>query len=206
MKKTRILIADDHVVVRMGLKTMLGYEPDMEIVGEAENGREAVSLCRKLKPDICILDLMMPEMNGAEATQAMLETNPTAKVLIITSFVHSADLALAIQSGASGALMKESTAEEMIDAIHAVAKGGQAFSPDIKVSLTAEQPTAPLTGKQADIMKSVTRGLNNADIALQLGISRNSVKTHLTAIFKKLGVANRAEAIAIALRKQLLKI
>ena len=206
MKKTRILIADDHVVVRMGLKTMLGYEPDMEIVGEAENGREAVNLSRKLKLDICILDLMMPEMNGAEATQAILEANPKAKVLIITSFVHSADLALAIQSGASGALMKESSAEEMIAAIHTVAGGGQAFSPDIKVSLTAEQPTVPLTGKQADIMQSVTRGLNNADIALQLGISRNSVKKHLTAIFKKLGVANRAEAIAIALRKQLLKI
>ena len=204
--KTKILIVDDHVLVRMGYKTMLSYEQDIEIVGEATNGKSAVRQALALKPDVILMDLLLPDINGAEATRQILEKRPETRILIVTSYTQSPDLSAAIRFGASGAVAKECSMRELLSAIRTVAAGGAVFSSGI---LTPDDDTdnlPPLTDKQRSILASIVRGLNNNDIALQHGISRNSVKDHVKAILQKLNVANRTEAVAIALRKQLVKM
>jgi len=206
VKTQRILIADDHALMRIGLKSMLGSQPDLLVVGEANNGKRAVEAVDRLKPDIVIMDLMMPELNGAEATRLILRRHPEIKVIILTSFGTSSDMALALSYGAVGAQMKEAPAERIIEAIHAVAEGRTALSEEV-VRLLADDPIPPpLTEKQAEILHSIVRGLTNKDIAKQFGLSEGGVKKHLNLIFSKLGVATRSEAVAIALRKHLLKI
>ena len=205
MKKIKILIADDHSVVRIGLATLLGYKKDLTVVGEAENGEEALAATRKLKPDVVIMDLVMPGLNGVEATKAIRTELPDTKVLILTSFGSSEDAARAIAAGASGVIMKDSANRELIEAIRTVAEGGKAFSDDVCLPSVGEE-TPALTERQLAILQSAARGLSNAEIGLQFGISKDMAKHHLSAVFEKLGAPNRAEAIAIALRKHLLKI
>jgi len=202
--KIKILLADDHSLVRMGLKTLIGYQKDMSVVGEARNGEEAVVLARTLKPDVIVMDLMMPKRNGAEATKAILAENPAAKVVILTSYGTSADLARAIAYGAQGAQTKDGQAENLLDSIRKVAAGKTAYAPELKECL-CDVPPPELSPKQLLILESVVRGLSNNDIASQFGISPVAAKRQLTAIFAKLGAATRAEAVGIALRKHLLK-
>ena len=203
--KIRILIADDHKLMRMGLISIFDVQNDMAVVGEAEDGEQAVRLAGELKPDIVIMDLMMPKMNGADATSAILAANPRIGVVILSSFVDSFDMARAITNGARGAQAKESPTEALIDAVQKVANGGTAIAPDIMRNVQGNPPPPPLTKKQMAILDSVTRGLTNQDIALEFGISPVSVKKHLSVIFAKLGAANRTEAVNVAHRKHLLK-
>ena len=203
--KIRILIADDHKLMRMGLVSLFNVQKDMTVVGEAEDGETAVRSAAKLKPDIVIMDLMMPKMNGADATAAILAENPQAGIVILTSFADSFDMARAISNGARGAQAKEAPTEDLIESIRIVADGGTALAPDIMRCVKENPPPPPLTEKQKAILASVTRGLTNQDIALEFGISPVSVKKHLSVIFAKLGVATRAEAAAIALQKHLIK-
>ena len=205
MKKIKILIADDHSVVRIGLSTLLGYQKDLTVVGEAENGEKAVAAARRLKPDVVVMDLVMPGLGGVEATQRIREALPDTKVLILTSFGSSEDAARAIAAGASGVIMKDSANRELITAIRTIAEGGKAFSADVCLP-SVDEETPALTERQLAILQSAARGLSNAEIGLQFGISKDMAKHHLSAVFEKLGAANRAEAIAIALRKHLLKI
>ena len=205
MKKIKILVADDHALLRVGLNTMLNTQPDMTVVGEAEDGEQAVRLAGELKPDIVIMDLMMPKMNGADATSAILAANPQAGIVILTSFADSFDMARAISNGAKGAQAKESPTENLIEAIRIVANGGTAIAPDIMRHVKGNPPPPPLTEKQLAILSSVTRGLTNQDIALEFGISAVVVKKQLSVIFAKLGVATRAEAASLAVQKHLLK-
>ena len=205
MKKIGILLADDHTLMRMGLSALIASEKDMEVVGEAENGREAAELVRTLRPDVVIMDLMMPEMSGAEATRRILAENPAAKIVILTTFGTSAELADAIANGAVGVLMKDTATDDLVGAIRAVA-GGRKVIPERLLRFAREEGAAPrLSPRQLEILTSVTRGLSNADIARQFDITEAAVKKHLTQIFERLGASNRAEAASIALRKQLLK-
>ena len=205
MKKIGILLADDHTLMRMGLSALIASEKDMEVVGEAENGREAAELARTLRPDVVIMDLMMPEMSGAEATRRILAENPAAKIVILTTFGTSAELADAIANGAVGVLMKDTATDDLVGAIRAVA-GGRKVIPERLLRFAREEGAAPrLSPRQLEILTSVTRGLSNADIARQFDITEAAVKKHLTQIFERLGASNRAEAASIALRKQLLK-
>ena len=206
MKKIRILIADDHKLMRMGLVSLFNVQKDMTVVGEADDGDSAIEQAKSLNPDIVIMDLMMPNTNGADATAAILADNPDVGVVILSSFSNSADMARAIAAGARGAQAKESPTEDLVDAIRTVANGETAISPDIQQFIKDDPLPPPLTEKQLAILQSVTRGLTNPDIAKQFGISPVSVKKHLTVIFAKLGAATRAEAVTIALRKHLLKI
>ncbi|MBR4654749.1 MAG: response regulator transcription factor [Kiritimatiellae bacterium] len=206
MKKTRILIADDHTLVRVGLKAMLHYQPTMTVVGEATNGEEAVALAGKLKPDVIIMDLMMPVLGGAEATRRILESDSATRIIILTSFGAAADMARALKYGARGAQLKEAPAETLITAIHTVMSGGTAISPEIQQTIDQDSDIPVLTERQQGILDSTVRGLTNKEIGVQFGLSPLSVKKYLSIIFAKLGAANRAEAVAIALRKHLLKM
>ena len=203
--KIRILIADDHKLMRMGLISLFDVQNNMAVVGEAEDGEQAVRLAGELKPDIVIMDLMMPKMNGADATSAILAANPRIGVVILSSFVDSFDMARAITNGARGAQAKESPTEALIDAVQTVADGGTAIAPDIMRHVKGNPPPPPLTEKQLAILTSVTRGLTNQDIALEFGISPVVVKKQLSVIFAKLGVATRAEAASIAIQKHLFR-
>ena len=206
MKKTRILIADDHMLMRMGLKSMLQYQTDMTVVGEAANGESAVRLAKELLPDVVIMDLMMPVLDGAEATRQILENNPETKVIILTSFGSSEDMNRALSFGAAGAQIKEAPTDSLIEAIRTVLKGKSAIASEIAQEIENMAVPISLTDRQRGMLQSVARGLTNKEISVQYGLSPISVKKYLSAIFTKIGAANRTEAVTIALRKHLLKV
>ena len=202
--KTRILIVDDHALIRRGLADLLRYEKDLAVVGEASDGEAAVAVATELKPDVVVMDLMMPVMDGVEATRRIKEALPDTKILILTTFGTSVDVARAIAAGASGAIMKDASMEDQLHAIRTVASGGKVLSPEIEKTVQ-EEPLPEFTKRQLVILESAARGLTNKDIANMLDISPDAVKQHLAAICSKLGAANRAEAVNVAHRKHLLK-
>lgn len=204
--KIKVLIADDHAIVRMGLASLLNAEADFEVVGEAENGEVAVQKARELKPDVIVMDLVMPKKDGSTATAEILNEFPSIKILLLTSFGTSDGIAHALAAGASGALMKNTDFNEFVSSIRTVADGGRAVSKEIEQLIADDPPVHDLTQRQKEILSSVVRGLTNADIAKQFTLRECSVKDNLSAIFTKLGAANRSEAISIALRKHLLKL
>ena len=206
MNKIRILVADDHALLRVGLNTMLNTQPDMTVVGEAGNGRDAVSRARELKPDVVIMDLMMPKVDGAEATRQITEALPETKVIILTSYGTSAELARAMTNGAVGAQMKGSPIDTLLKAIRTVAAGGRAIAPEIRRFLSEEPAPVDLSRRQQEILLAVSHGQTSDQIAADLGISVSAVKQHITAACEKLGASSRAEAAVLALRKHLLKI
>ena len=205
MKKTSVLLVDDHSVVRMGLAAIINIEKDLKVCGEAESGAEAVKLAKEMRPDVVVMDFMMPGMDGAEATSAVLRASPESKVLVLTTYGTSVDIARALKCGATGAVTKNLSNEELADAIRATARGERMLSAEIEASLSEAESDNGLTTRQREVLDSITRGLSNDDIAGMLGISKVRVKQHLAALYQKLGAANRAEAVAIALRRQLLK-
>ena len=205
-KKTRILIADDHAILRMGLAALFSSKSDLEVVGEACDGEEAVSMALRLKPDVVIMDLMMPKKDGVTATSEIHGLAPAIRILILTTFGTSDGIARAIRAGASGAIMKNAEKTELISALHTVADGGRAVSSEVAKLLRDDPPVQELSPRQADILKLVTQGMTNREIAHQFAISPESVKSHITTIFSKIGANSRSEAVTIALRKHLLKM
>ena len=204
--KIRILIADDHSVMRIGLTALLESTDKFKVVGEATDGEQAIEKAVELTPDVIVMDLMMPSKDGADATANILKIQPSAKVLVLTTFDHSDLISRALNAGAAGALLKSASNDELIDAIGAVATGERRISPEILRILEEDPPARTMTSRQLAILQSITRGLTNQDIARQFGICEDSVKEHISVILSKLGAANRTEAAAIAMRKQLLKI
>ena len=205
MKPIRILLVDDHSLMRLGLTTLMKYHKDLCVVGGADNGQEAVGLAKSLKPDVIVMDLMMPVMDGVEATRRIHAEQPDIKIMILTTFGTSADVARAVQAGAVAALMKDTPNNELLNAIRTIAAGERVFSPEIRKTIAQDPDPPVLTERQTQILKFVMDGLRNSDVARQLGISTDAVKQHLNAICNKLGAVNRAEAIAIAMRRHLLK-
>ena len=203
-KKIALLLVDDHSIVRLGLKALLNYEKDMAVVGEAKNGEEALRLVRQLQPDVVIMDLLMPKMNGADATRQIRSERPDTKVIILTSYGTSADLARAVANGAVGAQIKDTPPQKLLAAIRAVAAGKTAYASELKPLLN-EPPPPELTDLQMRILGSVVRGLSNNEIATEFGLSLISTKRQIASIFEAIGAANRAEAVGIALNKHLLK-
>lgn len=201
---TRILIVDDHAIVRMGLAAILGTKADLEVVGDAEDGASAIQKAQKLRPDVILMDIVMPEMDGATATTKILQLLPQTKVIILTSFGEADGIAHALDAGASGALMKNIDYSELVNAIRAVMAGETVVAPEIRKMINDMPPVPELSERQRNILTSISRGLTDADIATQLKLSPYSVREHITTIFNKLGAANKAEAVAIAARKQLL--
>ena len=206
MQKLTVLLADDHAMVRMGLISLLGTKKDLKVVGEAEDGEEAVRKVLALKPDVVLMDLLMPKKDGVDATIEILAKLPDTKILLLTSAASSDVIAHALKVGATGALLKSADFSTLVAAIHTVAAGGRVIDPEVQKLLKEDPPLPELTSRQEEILALVTQGLTNADIARQFGIRESSVKEHVNQICTKLGAANRAEAVAIALRKHLLKI
>lgn len=206
MKKTRIIIADDHSLVRTGLASLIGYQSDMQVVGEADNGEMAVERTLALKPDVVIMDISMPKLDGASATKRILEAMPSVKVFILTSFGSSADLLKAVAAGATGALLKDSPNEMLLDAIRKVANGEKVIQREIQLQMDEAPSLLSLSPRQLEILHSASCGFSTNDIANQIGVSPDGIKKQIAAICEKLGAATRTEAIAIALRRQLLKI
>ena len=203
--KTTVLLADDHGIVRMGLKSLLETEPDISVIGEARDGDEAVAKALRLKPDVVIMDIVMPEKDGTTATREIRAQTNDIRILLLTSFAASDDLRDALDAGADGAVFKSTADDELADAIRAVAAGNHYLSSAVRQQLKADPPLPQMTERQRMILLSVTRGLSNDEIARQFGIARITVQNHLKVIFEKLGVANRTEAAAFAMRKHLLK-
>ena len=196
---TRILFADDHQIVREGLSRLIGREDGLMIVAEAENGLEAVRLAQELRPDLAILDLRMPVMDGAAAAKEILGADPAAKILLLTSFATAAEVKVALDAGVLGAVVKDSSSETLIEAIRATARGEKFVSQEI-ADIIAEKQLAPtLSTRQKDILRLVAKGFNNEEIAEQIGITRHGVKAHLAIAFDRLGASSRTEAASLAL-------
>jgi len=206
MKTIRIMLVDDHAVMRRGLASLLETCPELTIVGESGDGETALQRADVLKPDVVLMDLLMPKMDGIATTRRLHAQHPEIHVLILTTSSSSNDITQALESGATGALLKTADLDELRRAIREVASGNRYLSDEISQIMTKEPPLPELTPRQLEILDSITRGLSNPDIARQLGISVQMVKEHMTALLLKLGAANRTEAVATALRKHLLKI
>lgn len=200
----RILLADDHLIVRMGLTTIISLEADMEVVGEAEDGAEAVRLADKLNPDVIIMDIMMPNVNGAEASRQILAKHPDAKILVLTTFCKSAEVQDVVNAGAVGALLKDATKSVFVDAIRRTAAGLRTVSPEIEREISLSKDAPMLSPRQLAILTYVAKGFGNKEIARFEGISTDGVRAHLKSIFAKLGVASRTEAATTAMDLKLI--
>ncbi len=208
MNKIRVLIVDDHTVVRGGLRLFLLAFPDLELIGEASSGEMALELCKLHAPDVVIMDLLMPGMNGIEATHQIHSKHSAIRIIALTSFPDDQLVRDAINAGASGYLLKTATATELVDAIRSVAYGKTVFSPEAEKILAQKTQAAyyhdDLTKREWEIYHLVMVGKNNNEIANELIISVATVKYHVSNILSKLGVKNRAEAIAYAVQHRLL--
>ena len=208
----RILLADDHPIVREGLAAVLGTQPDFEIVGQANDGAETIDLASALKPDIVILDLAMPGLDGVQALRAMRAENGDLKALVFTASETDERIIGAVQAGAQGYLLKGAPRDELFNAIRVIARGGSLLSPVVAARLlermagTTPAPAEALTDREQEVLQLLARGLQNKEIAAQLGIGERTVKFHVSAILGKLHAANRVEAVRAAVQQGLVEM
>jgi len=218
-EKLRVMVVDDHALFRRGLEMVLAQEPDIDLVGEASDGAEAVDRATELMPDVVLMDVRMPRRSGIEAAGQIKDLLPHAKILMLTISDEEADLYEAIKAGASGYLLKEIPIEEVADAIRSVWQGQSRISPSMASKLltefasmskqTSDRPQMPaprLTEREMEVLKLVAQGMNNRDIAKELFISENTVKNHIRNILEKLHLHSRMEAVVYAVREKLLEI
>ena len=207
-KPIRVMLVDDHTMVRRGLATFLKVFDDLELAGEADNGQSAIQLCAELQPDVILMDMVMPDMNGAMATRKIRAQFPKVQVIALTSFKEEELVKSALEAGAIGYLLKDVTADELVKAIRAAHAGRATLSPEAAQVLVhaASQPPTPghdLTERERVVLALMVEGLNNTQIAGRLVISPSTIKSHVSSILSKLGVASRTEAVALALRHKL---
>lgn len=203
----RILLVDDHPVVRHGLRGMLDAEPDLTVVGEASSGTTGVAAARELVPDIVLMDLRMPDGDGVQATGQILAALPTARVVVLTTYETDRDILRAIEAGASGYLLKDTSPAELADAVRAAARGETVLAPSVASTLVRQvrAPAPPaLSAREVEVLRLVAAGRTNADIGRELFISEATVKTHLLRVFNKLDVADRTAAVTTAMSHGLL--
>jgi DNA-binding NarL/FixJ family response regulator len=203
----RILLVDDHPVVRHGLRGMLDAEADLTVIGEASSGTEGVSLAVSLRPDVVLMDLRMPDGDGVWATEQIVATAPGVRVMVLTTYESDRDILRAIEAGAQGYLLKDASPAELADAVRAAGRGETVLAPSVASTLVRQvrKPAPPaLSAREAEVLRLVARGLTNADIGKQLFISEATVKTHLLRAFNKLDVADRTAAVTTAMEHGLL--
>ncbi|MER3428948.1 MAG: DNA-binding response regulator [Pyrinomonas sp.] len=205
-KPIRILVADDHFVVRMGLAALINTQPDMTVVAEATNGKEAVELFRRHRPDIALLDLRMPEMNGIEAIAAIRNEFPDARLVVLSSYDGDEDIYRALQAGARGYLLKNMLREGVLETIRTVHAGLRRIPEDIAARLAERMSRDPLTPREIEVLELIVRGKSNKEIAYALKITEGTVKIHVNNILNKLGVADRTQAAIFALKHGLVHL
>jgi NarL family two-component system response regulator LiaR len=212
MTRIRVLIADDHPVVRQGLRTFLRTQKDIEVAGEATDGEEAVAKARELRPDVVLLDLVMPRLGGVDALERIRAAAPAARVIVLTSFADDEKVFPSIKAGAAGYLLKDVPPSALAEAIRTVHRGEALLHPAVAAKLmqeyAEERPPAPderLTERERDVLRLVARGLSNKLIARELSVSEKTVKTHVSSILAKLEVADRTQAAVYALRQGLVE-
>src|SRR6266404_1621797 len=207
-KKTsiRILIADDHTVVREGLVSLVKRKPDMVVVAEASNGREAVDLWKQHQPDIALLDLRMPELDGVGAIKEIREHNPNAHIVVLTTFDGDEDIYRAIKAGAKGYLLKDSAREALMECIRRVHAGETCIPPTLAAKLAERVSGEALSAREIEVLQRIAAGKSNKEIGAELLISEGTVKTHVKSIFSKLDVVSRTEAVATATRRGLIQL
>jgi NarL family two-component system response regulator LiaR len=206
--RIRVLIVDDHLMVRRGLATFLKVYDDLELAGEAAGGQEAIQLCSRVKPDVVLMDMVMPDMDGATATRIIRKQFESIHVIALTSFKDEIMVQSALQAGAIGYLLKDVSADELAQAIRAASAGRATLSPEVaevivKAAGKPPKPGLDLTERERAVLALMVEGLNNTQIAEKLGVSPSTIKSHVSNILTKLGVASRTEAVTLALRNKL---
>ncbi|MGL5899639.1 MAG: response regulator [Lactobacillaceae bacterium] len=208
----KVLIVDDHAMVRMGISTYLQVEPDIKVIGTAENGKEAVEKAQSLKPDVILMDLVMPEMNGVEASKKILKNNPKQKIIILTSFIDDELVYPAIRAGATSYILKTGSAEEIIDAIHKAIIGKSVFEDEVADKIKKnpdkvkeQELFETLTNRELEVLRLIGKGKTNKEIGDELYISLKTVKTHVSNILNKLNVQDRTQATIYAFKHGLVK-
>jgi DNA-binding NarL/FixJ family response regulator len=205
----RLLIADDHPVVRSGIRGMLASDPGFDVVAEATNGREAVALALRERPDVVLMDLRMPELDGTSAIAEIKAKLPQTQVLVLTTYETDADIVRAIDAGAIGYLLKDVPHEEICRAARAAARGEPVLAPAVAARLMDRSRGAPgdtLTAREIEVLQLAARGSSNSEIARELFVSATTVKAHLTHIYRKLGVGDRTAAVTTALERQIIRL
>ncbi len=209
-QQIRILISDDHPVVRTGLRGMISGEPDFDVVGEAENGKEAVAMTSDLRPQVVLMDLRMPEMDGVTAIGHIKAEHPEVQVLVLTTYESDADILRAIETGATGYLLKDTPREELFEAIRLVARGESPLDPGVAARLMQRMRGGPseegLSTREIEVLELVARGTSNKEIAKQLWVSETTVKSHMLHIFDKLSVTDRTAAVTAALKRGIIRL
>ncbi len=203
----RVVVVDDHTVMRAGVVALLAGEPTLEIVGEAADGRAGVELVEELEPDVALIDLRMPVLDGAGATAEIVARRFRTRVLILTTYDTDEEIERAVEAGAIGYLLKDTTREQLVDAIHSASRGETVLAPRVAERLVARmrRPAfAPLTAREKDVLNAVADGLSNMEIGRRLVIAEATVKTHLLRVFAKLDVSDRTHAVVVALERGLL--
>ena len=204
--KIRVLIADDHVTVLEGLAAMIGRQSDMTVVAEAENGREAVELWLKHRPNVALLDLRMPELDGGAAIEEIRRNDSSAYVIVLTTYDTDNEIARAIKAGARAYLLKDAPREELLDCIRRVSRGEMCIPAPLVAKLASTVSSEALTGRELNVLELLGKGWSNKEIGANLCISETTVKSHLRSIFSKLNVLSRTEALAVANRRGLIKL
>ena len=202
----RILVVDDHFIVRMGLIALINTEPDLAVIGETDDGDQAIALFEKLKPDLVLMDVRMPRRSGTEATRHIRQMAPAARVLMLSAFDGDADIHTALEAGAHGYVLKSATGEDLIPAIRAVAAGKRWIPREVATRLKSRNAYEELTAREIDVLNQLARGLANKEIADQLKISEYTTKDHLKSILAKLRVADRTQAVTAALSRGIIRL
>ncbi len=201
----KLMLIDDHRIMRIGLKSILRFSSDIKVVAEAESGKQALELFGDVLPDITLLDIRMPVMNGLDTLKALLQKYPEAKIIMLTTSDMEEDIYASIQQGAKGYLLKDSAPKEIVAAIRNVFNGELALPEHILKMIACRSPQDDLSPRQLEVLELLVKGLTNKEIGIALGISYTSVKTHLEAIYKRLDVANRQEACGTAIQRGIIK-
>ncbi len=202
-KRIRILIADDHPVVREGLAAIIERRQDMEVIGEAIDGKDAVSAYDRLRPDVTLMDLRMPEMDGTEAIQEIRKKHPDAQIIVLTTYDTDENIFRGLRAGARAFLLKDAPRDRLMEAIHAVAAGQSDIPSDIAAKLAARMSSPELTRREAEVLQSMSAGKSNLEIGNLLCISEGTVKSHVNSILSKMGVSDRTQAVTQAIKRGL---
>jgi two-component system, NarL family, response regulator len=202
----QILIADDHAIFRQGLATIINRDPDMNVIAQAENGEQAIALFEEHQPDVTLMDLRMPEVEGVAAISAICAATKSARIIVLTTYDSDEDIYRGLQAGAKGYLLKETEPDELLNAIRTVHRGQQYIPPDVGAKLVQRLSNPELSERELAVLRSLAQGMSNADIAAALSIGEGTVKSHVNRILNKLDVSDRTQAVIVAVKRGIVSL